>query len=370
MTDSLRCFAHIDLGRLRQNVEVLRRHAGEKQLLAVVKADAYGHGAPSVARAIEDRVTMFGVSTMQEALELRDVGIHADILLQGYAPCEALYKLAKNNVTITIYDANYAKEQSRIAKEGGFRLRCHLKLNSGMNRLGIACERRDDILTTLSLENLDFEGVFTHFASADGRTSDDCDFTSLQQERFLSAVEFIKSNGHKMRFVHSENTAGTIFCDIEGCNMVRCGIGLYGFTTDLQPLEGLRPVMRFFATVAQLQYIDDGDSVSYGRTFTAKEQMKVAVLTVGYADGYPRALSGRGMVSFNGESAKVVGRVCMDYIIVDVSHIENVAIGDKVEVIGDAPASDAVSTAEMCDTIVYEVLCGVSSRVVRIYDPI
>ncbi len=367
MSDSSRCYAYIHTDRLRHNVSVLKGAAKGKSFLAIVKADAYGHGAIEVSRAIEDIVDMLGVATVQEALELRNAGITSELLVLGYCRLEELKILAAHNISIAVYDAQYAKKQSQIAKENGFTLRCHLKINTGMNRLGIRYDEYDDILDTLNLDNFEFEGLFTHLAVADGSRDVDKSFTDTQHERFALSIDFIKKSGYNPRYIHSENTAGTMFCGYEGCNTVRCGIGMYGYSSEEMPIKGLQQVMRIYAYVVQVQCLKPGDTVSYGRTFKATKEMKVAVLNAGYADGYPRKLSSRGIVSIGGKSAKVIGRVCMDYITIDVSDIDNVQIGDRVEILGDMPATGIDEAASVCDTIVHEITCGFSARASKVY---
>ncbi len=367
MSESFRCFAEIDLAALQHNAEALKALVPGKGLLAIVKANAYSHGAIEISKTLSGRVEMLGVSTAEEALALRGAGITEDILIVGYTPLESLCELSRENISVAVHDAQRAQQMSRVARDTGCTLRAHLKINTGMNRLGITYDNTEEILDTLHLDNLSLEGVFTHLAVADGIKQDEREFTTTQHARFMQAVSFIKNSGVNPKYIHCENTGGTAFHNLAGCNMVRCGIGLYGHAPDSEPVVGLRPIMRVFATVAQIRELSNGDTVSYGRTFRADKPTKVAVLTIGYADGYPRALSGRGTVAVNGQPASVLGRVCMDYIMVDITEIENVEIGDTVEVLGKRPADGFDKVAQMCDTVAYEILCGISSRVSRVY---
>ncbi len=367
MSDSLRSFAEIHLGNLRHNAEVLSGLAKGKALLAIVKANAYSHGAVEVSKALDGLVDMLGVSTSEEALTLRKAGIKNDILIVGYTSLDSLCDLSRANIAVAVHDAERARQMSQIASEGGCTLRVHLKINTGMNRLGISYDNSKEISATLLQKNLVFEGVFTHLAVADGMDIEERNFTAEQHARFMQAVTLIKKMGVNPKYIHCENTAGTAFCNFEGCNMVRCGIGLYGHAPDSEPIKGLKPVMSVGATVAQIRELSVGDTVSYGRMYRADKPTRIAILTIGYADGYPRALSDKGKVSLNGRPARVLGRVCMDYTMVDISDIDNVEVGDTVEMIGHAPADDFLSVSKMCDTIVYEILCGISSRVLRVY---
>ncbi len=365
--DSSRCYATVDLDRLTENFKILKRLAGDKEMMAVVKADAYGHGDVEVAKTLSGKVSMFAVSTAEEAFGLREAGIEEELLVLGFVPPQQLRALSIQNVIITAYDEEYAKRQSDIAIEQGFTLRAHLKINSGMNRLGLPVEDVDAIMQTLSLKGFSFEGVFTHLAVADSDTAQDKDFTNLQYKAFIDRVEMLQKNGFNPRYIHSENTAGTAFCGFDKCNLVRCGIGLYGYPPSDVPIEGLMPVLQLYARVAQCRELKKGEAISYGRTFVAGKNMKIAVVTAGYADGYTRLLSGKGVAEINGKSAGVIGRVCMDYLFVDITDIEDVKIGDSIKLLGDAPASDAAEAAGLCGKISYELLCGISTRVIRIY---
>ncbi len=366
--DDSRCYATINLARLLENCRVLKRLAGSKMMVAVVKADGYGHGAVQVAKTLSGEVEMFAVSTAGEALQLRAAGITDEILVLGFVPKQKLKALATQNIVITAYDADYARQQAQVARQGGFTLRTHLKINSGMNRLGLSAENIEQITALLELEGLHFEGVFTHLAVADGESEGDREFTADQQRRFIGCVESLKKAGFNPKYIHSENTAGTAFCGFDICNMVRCGIGLYGYPPDVTPIKGLKPVMQLYARVAQCRTLKVGEAISYGRTFVAERPMRVAVVTAGYADGYTRLLSGKAVTEVAGRAAPVIGRVCMDYLFIDITDINGVEIGDAVRLIGDAPALDAQQAAEKSGKICYELLCGISPRVIRIYD--
>ncbi len=366
--DSSRCYATIDLDRLIENCNVLKKNAGNKGLLAVVKADAYGHGAIEVASALRGMVEMFAVSTAEEAFELREAGIEEELLVLGYVPTGQLKALSMQNVIITVYDEEYAVKQSEIAAGEGFTLRAHLKVNSGMNRLGISVDNEPAMLRLLSQDRLKIEGIFTHLAVADGENEQDKLFTIGQHSSFIKRVESLKLKGFNPRYIHSENTAGTAFSRFSESNLVRCGIGLYGYPPADAPIEGLKPVMQLYARVAQCQFLKKGDAISYGRTYVADKDMTVAVVTAGYADGYTRLLSDKGIVEVCGKKANVIGRVCMDYLFIDISKINVVSIGDDVKLLGDAPAIDAAKAAKLCGKISYELLCGISTRVIRIYN--
>ncbi len=365
--DSSRCYATIDLDRLVHNCKTLKKLAADKALMAVIKADAYGHGDVEVAKALRGMVEMFAVSTAEEAFGLREAGIQDELLVLGFVPLGQLKALSRQNIIITAYDAEYATKQAKLAADENFVLRAHLKINSGMNRLGLSVNDEEQMLRLLSLKGFSFEGVFTHFAVADGESECDKEFTKQQHDEFINRVKSLQQKGFNPKYIHSENTAGTAFCGYKENNLVRCGIGLYGYPPDAAPIKGLLPVMQLFARVAQCRTLKKGEAISYGRTFVADKDMRVAVVTAGYADGYTRLLSGKGIAEVAGSRAAVIGRVCMDYLFIDITGIDNVAIGDRVRLLGDSPASDASQAAELSGKISYELLCGISTRVIRIY---
>ncbi len=367
MSNNSRCFAVVNRTKLRHNCDVMRGFAGQKNLMAVVKADGYGHGATEVARTICDKVQLFGVATVQEGFRLREAGITKPIVVLGYISSEHIVEAAQRDICATMYDYDYARRHSERLAQHGLSIKYHLKVDTGMNRLGFKHDDRQGMQKLFALPSLIPEGIFTHFAVADCENSDDTEFTHTQQQLFVNLVRDFAVKGQNFTYIHSENTAGTAFGRFDVCNTARCGIGLLGYPPGNIDIDGLQPVLSLHATVAQVHTLTAGEAVSYGRTYRATTERTVATITVGYADGYPRHLSGCGIVSVGGEPAPVIGNVCMDQLVVDVTDINKPNIGDKVVLMGIYPAMDAMEIARRSGTIVYEILCNISPRVERIY---
>lgn len=367
-----RTWAEIDIDALLHNLKVIKENAN-CDLAAVVKADAYGHGATTVAPIFEGAgVSMFAVSNIEEGIELRRHGIKAPVLILGYTPSEYVSELVHNNFIQTVYSLSYAESLNAAAEKENVSLECHLKVDSGMSRLGFDCRDKslrefEDMQKAAALPSLSVTGVFTHFSSADSHDEIDTEYTALQYSLFYDVCEKLEKSGIKLACKHCCNSAGTMLNADKHMNMCRPGIILYGLT----PADGLRlpydlkPAMSFKSTVSMVKTIRKGDSVSYGRHFVAESDMTVATVAVGYADGYPRALSCKGSVVINGRRAPILGNVCMDQMMVDISGIENVSVGNEVTLFGtELPVEEVAS---LCGTINYEIICGVSRRVPRIY---
>lgn len=364
-----RTWAEIDISALLHNLNFIRQKANGKKIMVIVKADAYGHGVALVVPALEKAgVDAFGVSNIDEALELRKLGVKTPILILGYTPVSSVESLIENDITQTIYELNQAEQFSDAALKMGAKVKAHLKLDTGMSRLGFDCRSQslngfDEMCKALSFKGLFFDGVFTHYAVAD-ETDDQCrEFTLAQQDRFLKAIEKLKEKGFSFNCIHSSNSAGVLNYNFNE-NMCRAGIILYGLDPNSnQALKELKPVMQFKSVVSNVKEISCGDTVSYGRTFTAEKPIKVATVSVGYADGYPRLLSNKAEVIISGKRVKVIGRVCMDQMVVDVTETD-VKIGDEVLLFGNELTGEEI--ARHAQTINYELVCGVSKRVPRI----
>ena len=366
-----RTWAEIDTDALLHNLNIIKDTA-KTQLCAVVKADAYGHGVNIVAPVLQKAgADCFAVSNIEEAIELREVGITKPIIILGYTPSEYIADLNKHDISQCVYSLDYAKELSYEAKKNNLNIKIHIKLDTGMSRIGFNC--RDDNLSEINdaiksamLDGFILEGVFTHFAVSDRNITQEDGFTDEQYYRFNNAVDIFKQNGLNPKFCHCCNSAALCLDSDKHFDMCRAGIILYGLTpsSDLKLPQNFKPVMSFKSVVSQVKEIAVGDTVSYGRTFTADKNMTVATVSCGYADGYPRLLSNQGYVLINGFRANIIGRVCMDQFCVDVTDIPNVKRGDEVLLWGkDLPVE---TLADMVDTINYELVCGVSSRVTRI----
>lgn len=367
-----RTWAEIDIDALLHNLKAIKSAAEGKQLMAVVKANAYGHSAELIVPALDKAgVDYFAVSNLEEALQLRDLKIEAPILILGYTPVTAAKKLYENNITQCVYCSEYAKSLSLEAEKANIKLKIHIKLDTGMSRLGFDCKGEElkginEALSAAKLPNLIFEGVFTHFASADRADSEEDGFTDLQYQRFSKAVSLFRENGLEPKLAHCCNSAGSLKdCD-KHLDLVRPGIILYGLTPnpDMKLNADLIPVMTLKSVVSMVKTIEEGDTVSYGRTFKADKRLKIATVAAGYADGYPRQLSNKAHILINGKKAPILGRICMDQLIADVSDIENVKIGDEVILFGKELQVEVL--AELCSTINYEIICNISPRVPRI----
>ena len=376
-----RTWAEVSLTALGENFHTVQKHVGpDVTICAVVKADGYGHGAVECARALESEGAVWlGVTDAAEGLALRDAGVEARILLMTGIWKGEENAIVAQNLTPTIWEPWHIELLERAARQTQNVLPVHLKLDTGMNRLGAppaALPRLCQMLT--QCKNLTLEGVSTHFASAEVLDAEDA---VRQMQRFEEGLAVLHSCGLHPPLIHMGNSAAMSARPNTWKTMVRPGIALYGyslaFTRDgtdahIPPLP-LRPVLSWKTRVLTVKDVAAGEAVGYMGTFVTKTQSRIAVLPVGYADGYPRLLSNRARVIVRGEYAPVVGRVSMDLTIVDVTQIPNVAVGDEVILIGSSATEsanktvDAVELARLCETVPYEILCGLSQRVPRVY---
>ena len=369
-----RIWATVDLDRLAENYHLIARAAGGRPVMCVIKADAYGHGAvPAARRLTREGAGYFAVACASEALELRRAGIDGQILLLGYAGEGDLPALLAGDVTLTAYDAESAAVYSRAAVSLGRTARVHLKLDTGMSRLGLnAWEGEETLRQALAIARLPgirVEGAFTHFAVAD--EPDKREQTQRQLTLFTGLCDQIRRAGVPLPLCHCANSAGVLQYKNSHLDLVRAGIILYGYPpSDAVPLlPGLRPVMQVSARVAQVRQLPAGAAISYGGTAVLSSPRRVAVVTAGYADGFLRTGSGRARVVVGGMAAPVLGRICMDMCMVDVTDCpQPPRRGDEAVLFGDNPQHwDADAVARAAGTISYEVLCAVSRRVPRLY---
>ncbi len=367
-----RTWAEIDLSALKHNFELIKQKAGNSLIMSVVKANAYGHCAEHIAPALEKSGTdWFAVSNINEALELRKIGITKPILILGYTPVNMAEDLSRYNISQCVYSLEYAKLLSEYAKESGVTIKIHLKLDTGMSRLGFDCRTSDlkgidEATESAKLDNLICEGVFTHFCESDRDIEKDDGWTDEQYKRFLKGVSILKANGVNPEICHCANSAALITDKDKLLDMTRPGIILYGLSPSSASQFSLdfKPVMTLKSVVSMVKTINAGDTVSYGRTFKAEKSMKIATVSAGYADGYPRLLSNDGYVIINGKKANILGRVCMDQMSVDVTDIPDVKMGDEVLLFGKELSVDIL--AEKTNTINYEIVCGITPRVPRV----
>ena len=368
-------WAEIDLDAFQSNLNKIKAFVGDCEVIAVIKADAYGHGAIKLGQYLNELgVRSFAVSCVREAIELRKSGIEGNILILGYTDPDEIELLSCYSFAQTVYSLDYAKAISSALENSGKNIDVHIKLNTGMNRLGFNCQDElptDKIVESLNLPHLNFKGLFTHFAAADRDGDPNGEFTRTQYVRFLEVKAALKSKGFEPEICHCCNSAGTLLNTDMHLSAVRTGIILYGLKPDSNlalPIE-LSPVMSFKATVSSIYKIEANQGISYGLTFKTDKSLTAATVTVGYADGYPRFLSGCGEILINGKRCRILGRVCMDQMVVDVTDVENVAIGSEAVLIGKSMGEEitADEIAKLGGTINYEIVCGISKRVPRYY---
>ena len=360
----------IDLDAIEKNIDAVREKAG-LPVMAIVKADAYGHGAIQVARLLKDKCAFFGVSSMLEAMELRRAGLDNPILILGYTPVSAFPTAVRNGIRPSIFHYEDALALSRTAVELGVsKAPFHFALDTGMGRIGFQATTAaaDQCARIARLPGIFAEGLFTHFATAD---SADLSRSQKQAELFYRFDSMLRERGVEIPIRHLDNSAG-IMNFSHPCEMVRSGIITYGLypsdEVDRSRLA-LTPALSWQCRITHLKLLEAGREISYGGTFVTTKPTMVATIPVGYADGYRRSLSGKFHVLIHGKEAPILGRVCMDQLMVDVTHIPETRLEDTVILIGKS--GDAQITVEQiaaaADSFNYELVCGISRRVPRIY---
>ena len=364
-----RTWAEISLDNIEHNYRVMRALLPpECRFLGVVKADAYGHGALKVAHLLEElHADYLAVATLAEAVELRQDNITLPIIIFGCTPPAHRRELAHYDLTQTVYDPDMAAAFSQAAGGIGKTLKIHLKIDSGMGRLGFT--EPGQLLAAMSLPGIYIEGAFTHFAVSDEQ--DGQQYTRMQFDKFQRLVtELETASGRSFKIKHCANSGAVLNYPYTHMDMVRPGIALYGgYSGAASEKISLKPAMQLKTRIVQIRTLKPGESVSYGRTYTAEKTMKVAVIPIGYADGLHRNLSGKIDVLVHGIRAKQIGRICMDMCMIDVTDIQNVSVCDVVTIFG-CDGSEYITAAEQADkagTISYELLCAVSKRVPRVY---
>lgn len=367
-------WAEINLDNLAFNFHSVKKFIGENiEIMAMVKADAYGHSAVECSLRLEkEGVDWFGVALPEEGIELRRNGIKKRILCLGSFWKGQEKLLIENEITPIIYRKEIADLFNEAAKEFGTIANIHIKIDTGMGRVGVRFDEIEEFAQHISkLENLNVEGLMTHFAAADNLCEND--FTNLQIERFQNAVEIFKRLGFTPKYQDLANSPGAIAHENARADLVRLGGILYGLGDDVLPTEiekpELKPVLSLYSKIAHLKKVPKGETLGYSRTFRTERDSLIATIPIGYQDGYNRVLSNKSKVLINGKFAKIVGRISMDWTIVDVTDIPNVKIDDEVILIGkignlEIRASDL---AKLSDTISYEITCGINKRVRRKY---
>ncbi|MGH7774395.1 MAG: alanine racemase [Candidatus Binatia bacterium] len=361
----------IDLDALRWNYQQVRKKVGPGvKILSMVKANAYGHGAPEVARILaEEGSDGFGVATLEEGIELRNSGISSPILvLAGFYP-EQFDELLQNNLTPAICEPELLRHLERLARSRNVSLKFHLKVDTGMGRIGFLPSEIDSWLPELGkLKALKLEGVYSHFSETEGVERR---YSQRQVDLFRQVLRRLHSADYDAPLIHMAKSAGVIAFPSSHFTMVRPGLMLYGIypSTKMVKQVTLKPVLSWKTRILQLKKVPKGSSISYGQTFKTKRDSRVGTLPLGYADGYHRLLSNRGAVLVRGKRAPIVGRICMDLTMIDVTDIGDVKQGDEVVLLGNQ-GEETISADEMAlcaDTISYEVLTSISARVPRTY---
>ena len=368
-----RTWAEISLPNIRHNYEAIRRSLPEGcRFLGVVKADAYGHGALPVSRLLQEAgADYLAVSCLDEALELRRGGITMPILILGHTPPEYTGLLIEENLTQTVRALAKAKEYSGAARELGKTLRVHIKLDTGMSRLGFLCAGDyfdigvGNVIASCQLPNLEPEGVYTHFAVSDEPGEENEAYTLQQFQLFMDVIAAVEERGGiSFAIRHCANSGAVVRYPQMALDMVRPGLLLYGYGDESSRL-GLKPCMRLVTTVSTIKHYEAGTSVSYGRRFVTTRHTRMGVLAIGYADGLPRVLSNKCSFYVAGGHAPQRGSICMDMCMLDLTELPQAAVGDEVEIFG--AHNDIETLAREAGTISYELLCAVSKRVTRVY---
>ncbi len=362
-----RTYAAIDLDVIAHNLKELKKKIKKDVLsLAIVKADAYGHGAVGVAKSIQDDVDYFGIAELGEAIELREAGVNKPILVLSYTSPYQYEELVKHELTQTIFNYDDAVALSQAAVRLKKIARVHIAVDTGMSRIGFFCnaESVETVKRINDLPNIYIEGIFSHYACAD---CVERETTNKQTQVFKDFIAQLEGRGMYIPIKHLCNSAGLLSVD-EQFDMVRLGIVMYGLYPDECVNDGsidLKPAMKIVSHVSHVKEVPAGSGVSYGHTYFTEKNTRIATVCIGYADGYSRSLSNKGRVLINGQYAPVIGRVCMDQLMVDVTDLSSVEVGDAVTLLGTDGENSitAEEIAELTDTINYEVVCQFQKRV-------
>lgn len=368
-----RVVAEVSTDAIRHNYREIRRIVPkDTEIMGIVKADGYGHGGAEVAAILqEEGVNRLAVAIAKEGEELRLAGIKAPILVLGYTPPADIEGLIQNDLTQTVFSYEMAKYISHEAYKLGKTVNVHIKVDTGMGRIGFLSDPQSiqEVKMISELPNINVEGIFTHFSTAD---EEDDEYTKDQWSRFLGFLKELHEIGIEIPIIHAANSAATISYNYTHLNVVRPGIILYGYYPS-EYLEGhkvdLKPAMTLKTQVVHVKELPEGHYISYGKKYCTMHKTKIATIPIGYADGYSRRLSGKGRVLIRGQYAQVVGNICMDQFMVDVTHIPDISVGDEVVVFGKQGNLEVTveELARLTDTINYEIMCMIGKRVPRRY---
>ena len=367
-----RSWIEINTKNLEYNINQIKQIISKTtQIMAVVKANAYGHDSIIISKKLQEiGINDFAVATLQEAITLRENNITGNILILGYTEPEELQKVIDNNIMQTIVDNDYAKSVLKANLNG--KLKCHVKINTGMNRIGEFYDDFEALSEIYQNPALQIEGTFTHLCVSDSDKIEDINFTKEQINRFDKAIEFIKNQGLNPGKLHTQASYGTINYTNCKYDYVRMGILMYGINASYDCYNkynvDFKPVMAVKSKVTSIKYINPEETVSYGRTFKADNKIKIASVGIGYADGVPRALSNRLIVKINNKKYHQIGRICMDQLMVEINDENPIAIGDEVVLIDPNERKDLTleDWAKLTNTITDEIICQFTTRLKRI----
>lgn len=371
MKGYIRAYAKVSLDAICRNFDSLRQNINpETKTMAVVKADAYGHGSLEVAKALRNKADYFAVATLSEGIELRREGINNPILILGYTSPLEYAQLLSYEIIPTIYNTDEAVLLNDMARILGRKAVIHIAVDTGMSRIGFSDDETGiaAVKEISALENIEIEGIFSHYATAD---QTDKSFANQQTDRFDSFISRLSEEGISVPLRHMCNSAGAIDLD-KHYDMVRLGIALYGLypsdEVDTSKVS-LTPAMEVFSHVIHIKEIEEGTGVGYGQIYTAPDKRKIATVSIGYADGFNRCLTDGGYILINGKKAPLVGKVCMDQIMVDITDIDDVKVGDKVVILGRSGDEEITADdfGKMANSFAYEVICTFMPRIKRVY---
>jgi len=390
ITNYYRAYAKVDLSAISHNIVTMRKHINETYknkdnkylkpgqevgMMATIKADGYGHGAIPIGRELEKLgIDYIAVAIYQEGIQLRKEGIKTPILVLGHTPQEAYEELITHKLAQTVYSLHMGKRLEEVARKMDKKIKVHVKVDTGMGRLGFRVKNRpvgealQEIVALDNLSHLEIEGIFTHFSKAD---EVDKSYTKHQLDLFNELLDQLDLKKIRPEYIHASNSAALIDVAKANFNMVRTGIAIYGLypSREVDHTIELKPALSIISRVVFLKIVEAGEAISYGGIYTTKTKSKIATIPFGYADGFSRALSNKGRVVINGHYAPVIGRVCMDMIMVDVTHIDGIKENDQVYLIGgdDKALVSVEEVADIMGTINYEVVCLIGKRVPRVY---
>lgn len=366
-----RIYARINMDNLRYNILKMKAMVKpDMKILAVLKADAYGHGAVEIAKRINDISDYYGVATVDEAVELRNAGVKTPILIIGYTDICDYEKLIEYDITQTVYNVAECEKLSETALRHNTKVKVHIKVDTGMGRIGfpVSDDGIKQALMLKSMKGLEIEGIFTHYAKADEA---DKIYAYGQKDKFLCFIHEMEKNGVSFALKHIDNSAGTMEMDDDEFDMVRLGIVTYGLypSEEVDRSVIIKPVMSLVSHVIHVKTLPEGVGIGYGWTYVTDKETKVATVAVGYADGYPRAQSNRGRVIIRGQYVPVIGRVCMDQLMVDVTGIPDVGVRDEVVLIGGENGKyiSVEEVAAPAASFNYELVCSIGRRVPHVY---